>query len=107
MIFKAAEGFFRLPRRICSNIREAFQVAELILMIRATRGRSMDGWMDGWSRPNHMPSRLDALQTTTSVDLRQLPGELHSVAKQASFYVAFQSDFGRFGKPKSMPKLDF
>ena len=24
------------------------QVAELTLMIRATRGRSMDGWMDGW-----------------------------------------------------------
>ena len=23
------------------------QVAELTLMIRATRGRSMDGWMDG------------------------------------------------------------
>ena len=47
MIFKAAETVFGLPRRICSNIREAFQVAELILMIRATRGRSMDGWMDG------------------------------------------------------------
>ena len=27
---------------------EAFQVEELALMIRATRGRSMDGWMDGW-----------------------------------------------------------
>ena len=27
---------------------EAFQVEDLALMIRATRGRSMDGWMDGW-----------------------------------------------------------
>ena len=27
---------------------EAFQVEELALMIRATRGRSMDGWKDGW-----------------------------------------------------------
>ena len=26
---------------------EAFQVEELAVMIRATRGRSMDGWMDG------------------------------------------------------------
>ena len=30
------------------NMRGAFQVEELALMIRATRGRSMDGWMDGW-----------------------------------------------------------
>ena len=27
---------------------EPFQVAGLTSMIRATRGRSMDGWMDGW-----------------------------------------------------------
>ena len=33
---------------------EAFQVEELALMIRATRGRSMDGWMDGW-----MDGRMD------------------------------------------------
>ena len=34
--------------RLWRNMREAFQVAGLTLMIRATRGRSMDGWMDGW-----------------------------------------------------------
>ena len=28
-------------------MRGACQVADLTLMIRATRGRSMDGWMDG------------------------------------------------------------
>ena len=75
---------------------EAFQVEELALMIRATRGRSMDGWMDGWSRPNHMPSHLDALQTMIPVDLRRLAGGLHGVAKQASLSVAFRSDFEGF-----------
>ena len=29
------------------------QVAGFVLMIRATRGRSMDGWMDGWRSTNH------------------------------------------------------
>ena len=29
-------------------MRGACQVADLTLMIRATRGSSMDGWMDGW-----------------------------------------------------------
>ena len=28
-------------------MRGACQVADLTLMIRATRGRSMDGWMEG------------------------------------------------------------
>ena len=52
-IFKPPEGFFG---HMLQNMREAFQVEELTLMIRATRGRSMDGcmdgsmdgWMDGW-----------------------------------------------------------
>ena len=52
--------------------------------------------MDGWSRPNHMPSHLDALQTMPSVDLRRGPGGFHSVAKQASFRVALRSDFKGF-----------
>ena len=56
----------------------------------------MDGWMGGWRRPNHMPCHLDALQTMTSVDFRRLPGGLHSVAKQAPFYVASGMDFGGF-----------
>ena len=34
-------------------------------------------------------------------------GELHSIAKQASFSIAFWSNFGGFGRPKSMPKFDF
>ena len=77
-------------------MREAFQVEGLALMIRATRGRS--------SRPNHMPSLLDALQTTTSVDFRRLLGSFHSVAKQASFNIAFGADFKGFGTPKWRPK---
>ena len=71
------------------NIFEAF--AEDLggqTMIRATKGKS--------SRPNHMPSHLDALQTTTCVAFRRLPGELHSVAQQASFNIASGRNFKRF-----------
>ena len=49
-----------------------------------------------WSRPNHMPSHLDALQTPTPVNLRRFPCDFHSVAKQASFRIAFWRDFNRF-----------
>ena len=52
-----------------------------------------------------MRSPLDALQTPAPVNLRRLAGEFHSVAKQASFSIAFWSNFGGFGKPKSMPKF--
>ena len=75
-------------------------------MIRATRRRS--------SRPNHMPSRLDALQTPAPVAFRRLVGSLHSVAKQASFDIASGSDFGglrsdfrRFWEAKIEPKSNF
>ena len=67
---------------------EAFQVEELALLIRATRGRSR--------RPNHMPSHLDGLQTMRPVALRRLVGKSQSVAQQASFNVAFRSDFKGF-----------
>ena len=40
-----------------------------------------------------MRSHLDALQTPTPVALRRLPRGFHSVAKRASFSVAFGSDF--------------
>ena len=54
-----------------------------------------------------MRSPLDALQTPAPVNLRRLAGEFHSVAKQASFNIAFGVDVGGFGKPKLMPKFDF
>ena len=86
-------------------MRGACQVADLTLMIRATRGRSR--------RPNHMPSRMDALQTMGSVDFRRLLGSLHSVAKQASFDIAsgsdfrgLRSDFKRFWEAKMEPKIN-
>ena len=66
---------------------ETFQVEELAL-IRATRGRSR--------RPNHMHSHLDALQAMGPVDFRRLPSEAHSVAKQASFYIALGIYFQGF-----------
>ena len=66
-------------------------------MIRATRSRS--------SRPNHMRSHFDALQTPTPVDVRRLPREIHSVAKQASFETQCFSIFCRFWSP-SPPKME-
>ena len=70
--------------------------------------------MDGWRRPNHMPSRMDALQTMGSVDLRRLPNSFHSVAKQTSFETQYFSIFWRFlspsppkMEPKSSPKSNF
>ena len=74
----------------------------------------MDGWMDGWRRPNHMRSPLDGLQTSTPVNLRRLPRGFHSVAKQASFNIAlprvfcgFGSNFGRFWEAKMDAEIDF
>ena len=87
--------------------KEFWKNLSKLTMIRATKGKSMDGWMDGWSRPNHMPSHLDALPTTSPVAFRRLLGGLHSVAKQASFYVAFGADVGGFRRPKWTSKLNF
>ena len=78
---------------------EAFQVEDLALMIRATRGRSR--------RPNHMHSHLDALQAMPPVDLRRGGRRFHSVAKQASLYIASGAHFQGFWKAKWLPKFDF
>ena len=40
--------FLQLFKRIWKGKRWAFYIEELMSMIRATRGRSMDGWMDKW-----------------------------------------------------------
>ena len=49
-----------------------------------------------------MRSQIDALQTLRPVNFRRLARELHSVAKQASFSVAFWSDFEGFGSDFGM-----
>ena len=77
---------------------EAFQVEDLALMIRATRGRSR--------RPNHMHSHLDALEAMGPVNFRRGPSDFHSVVKQASFYIALGTDVQGFWKPKWTRKLD-
>ena len=74
---------------------EAFQVEDLALMIRVTRGRSR--------RPNHMHSHLDALQVMLPVNFRRGPQDFHSVAKQAAFYIAFGAHFQGFGRPNGLP----
>ena len=78
---------------------EAFQVEEFALMVRAMRGKSR--------RPNHMHSHLDALQAMPPVDLRRGASDFHSVAKQASFYIALGAHFQGFWKAKWLPKFDF
>ena len=100
------DDVFWFPRPVSRDMRGACQVADLTLMIRATRGRSR--------RPNHMRSPLDALQTPGPVNLRRLLGKLHSVAKQASFSIAFRrdfggfsSDFGRVWEAKMEVEIDF
>ena len=80
-------------------MRGACQVADLTLMIRATKGRSR--------RPNHMHSHIGSPKAMPPVNFRRAWGEFHSVAKQASFNIAFGSNFDGFGKAKSMPKFDF
>ena len=92
------DDVFWLPCRLSRNMRGACQVADLTLMIRATRGRSR--------RPNHMRSLLDALPTPGPVNFRWFSREFHGVAKQTSFYMAFWSNFRGFGEPKSMPQFD-
>ena len=57
----------------------------------------MDGWMDGWRRPNHMRSQIGGPKAMPPVNLRRLAGDLHSVAKQASFNIALRSNFKGFG----------
>ena len=80
-------------------MRGACQVADLTLMIRATRGRSR--------RPNHMRSPLDALQTPPPVNFRRLAGDFHNAAKQASLNIAFGMDLEGFGRPRWLLKFDF
>ena len=58
-------------------------------MIRATKGKSMDGWR----RPNHMRSQIGGPKAMLPVNFRRLAGGFHSVAKQASFETNFFSIF--------------
>ena len=54
-----------------------------------------------------MGSHIGSPKAMPPVNLRRLAGEFHSVAKQASFNIAFRVDLEGFGRPKSMPKFDF
>ena len=51
-----------------------------------------------------MRSLFGSPKAMRPVNLRRLPGELHSVAKQASFETQFFSSFGRFGGDSGGPK---
>ena len=54
-----------------------------------------------------MRSHLDALQAMALVDFRQGRGDSHSVAQQASFYIAFETNFQGFGSPTGLPTSTF
>ena len=54
-----------------------------------------------------MRSQIGGPKAMPPVDLRRLAGGLYNVANQVSFSIAFSSNFGGSGKPKSMPKFDF
>ena len=54
-----------------------------------------------------MHSHLDALQAMGPVNFRRVASEVHSVAKQASFYIAWGAHFWGFWKAKWFPKFDF
>ena len=53
-----------------------------------------------------MRSHIGSPKAMAPVNFRRLPGDLHSVAKQASFNIALWTHFNGFGRPKSMPKFD-
>ena len=61
-----------------------------------------------------MRSQIGGPKAMPPVALRRLPGDFHSVAKQASFNVAFKKDFKgfrkdfrRFWEAKTEAKIDF
>ena len=54
-----------------------------------------------------MHSHLDALQAMGPVNFRRGARDSHSVAKQASFYMAFGAHFQGFGKAEWPPNSIF
>ena len=54
-----------------------------------------------------MRSQIGGPKAMPPVDFRRVWGGLHSVAKQASFYVAFGIDFPGFWKPNGLPNSIF
>ena len=54
-----------------------------------------------------MGSHIGSPKAMRPVNLRRGPGDLHSVAKQASFCVAFGTNFRGFRRPNWTPKVNF
>ena len=85
----------------------ACKVAQLTLRIMATRGRSTERQRDRESRPNPLKDQGDSRKAPSPANFGRVPGDFHSVVEQASFSIAFRSDFGGLGKQKWMPKYNF
>ena len=80
------------PKWSCCKRRATRLSEKPVLMIRATSSRSR--------RPNHLRSQIGSPKSVRSVGLRWVQCELHSVAKQAPFRIAFRVDFGGPNPPK-------
>ena len=80
------------PKWSCCKRRATRLSEKPVLMIRATSSRS--------TRPNHMSNQIDSPKAPRLADFRRVPGEVHSVAKQAPFRIAFRVDFGGPNPPK-------
>ena len=52
-------------------------------------------------------SHLDALQAMPPVDFRRIAHDFHSVAEEASFNIAFGTNFQGFWRPKRIPNSIF
>ena len=86
-------------------------------MIRATRGKSMDGWMDGWRSTNHWkggwmvqrgPKRLALLWFPGLVgDSRSLFFSTYFREGFWSVFFDFWCNFGRFGEAQMGIKIEF
>ena len=62
--------------------------------------QSIDCLVDPSSRPNYMPSHFHGFKSVQSLNFRRVACGFHSVLEQASFDMAFRSDFEHFESPK-------
>ena len=74
------------------SMRKPKPSEQLVLMIRATSSRS--------TRPNHMSNPIDSPKAPRLADFGRVAADLHSVAKQTPFRVAFRVHFGGQKPPK-------
>ena len=63
------------------------------------RDRETERQRNRESTPNPLKDQGDSHKDLRPANLARFPGNFHSVAKQASFNIAFRTDFGGFWRP--------